>query len=122
MTARQATSQSLKSIAGASLFVLGLVLLFSNLDGVSSFLTNFDGVSRYEAIGTLPALGLAVLHAVEAYTFDHEAFVSGFQQILVSFWPVILILTGALLLGHVFGVSFLGAPLRVLRQQESVDE
>jgi hypothetical protein len=98
MATRQAVLQSLKSIAGASLFAVGLVLLFANLDGVVASLNNVAGVSAHEGLGVLPALGLAGLHALQAYTFDQTGFGSAFLQILVSFWPLILITIGGVML------------------------
>src|SRR5260370_20671803 len=59
MAARQASLQSLKSIAGARLLALGLVLLFDNLDGDAPSLSNFAGVSVHEVLRVLPALDLA---------------------------------------------------------------
>jgi hypothetical protein len=38
--------------------------------------------------------------------FDHTGFLSGVLQFLVSFWPLILILAGALLLGDAFRGRF----------------
>ncbi len=108
MADRRATSQSLKSIAGASFIALGLVVLFANLDGVAASLSNCAGILIHETVGILPALGLAALHAAQTYVFDHAAFLSSLLQILVSFWPVILILAGALLLRDVFRSSFAG--------------
>jgi hypothetical protein len=102
MAAQQATSQSLKSIAGASVLALGLVVLFANLDGVAASVSHFAGMSAHEGLGILPALGLAGLHALQAYAFDPAGFISGFLQILVSFWPLMLILIGAMLLRNVF--------------------
>ena len=98
MAARQASLQSLKSIAGATLLALGLVILFANLDGAAATVSNFAGISRHEGLGVLPALGLAGLHALQAYTFDPAGFISGFLQILVSFWPLVLIFGGAVVL------------------------
>jgi hypothetical protein len=98
MVARQASLQNLKSIAGAVLFALGLVLLFANLDGVAATASNFAGISAHEGLGVLPALGLAGLHALQAYTFDQAGFISAFLQILVSFWPLVLIFVGAVVL------------------------
>jgi len=106
MADRRATSQSLKSIAGASLIAFGLVILFANLDGVAASLSNCARVYVHEAVGILPALGLAALHAAQSYAFGHAGFLSSLLQILVSFWPVILILAGALLLRDVFRGSF----------------
>src|SRR5882757_5164864 len=108
MADRRATSQSLKSIAGASFIALGLVILFTNLDGVAASLSNCAGILVHETVGILPALGLAALHAAQTYVFDHAGFLPSLLQILVSFWPVILILIGALLLRDVFRGSYLG--------------
>jgi hypothetical protein len=105
MAARKAASQSLKSIAGATLLALGLVLLFANLDGVAASLTSFSGISAHEALGVLPTLGLAALHAAQAYAFDQDGLISGFMKNLVSFWPMILILAGAALLQRAWGPS-----------------
>lgn len=98
MAALQASSQSLKSIAGASLAALGLVILFANLDGVAASLSNIAGISVHEAPGILPALGLAALHVAQTYAFDHAGFLSSLLQILVSFWPLLLVAMGAALL------------------------
>jgi len=103
MAARQTSFQSLKSIAGASLFAVGLVILFANLDGVGTSLSNVAGISAHEGLGVLPALGLAGLHALRAYAFDPAGFLSGFLQILVSFWPLVLIFVGAVVLHRARG-------------------
>lgn len=96
MAARQATYQRLNSIAGAILLALGLVILFANLDGVADSLSRFAGSPAHEPLDVLPALGLAALHAAQAFAFDQNGFTSGFLKILVSFWPVVLIFAGAI--------------------------
>jgi hypothetical protein len=98
MAAQQAALQSLKSIAGASFFAVGLVILFANFDGVGASLSNVAGISIHEGLGVLPALGLAGLHALQAYTFDQAGIGSALLQILVSFWPLLLIIIGAMML------------------------
>jgi len=98
MVARQASSNSLKSIAGALLLALGLVFLFANLEGIAACINNFAGTSPHEALGIVPALGLAGMHAVQAYTFDRDSFLSGLRQNLVSFWPLLVVAIGAGLL------------------------
>jgi hypothetical protein len=97
MAARRTSSRSLKSIAGAGMFALGLFLLFTNLDGVVSRIGYAVGAPT-ETPGILPALGLVSLHALQAYTFDHAGFLSSLLQILVSFWPLLPIFIGAVLL------------------------
>lgn len=101
MTARQTSSRSLKSILGAGIFVFGLFLLSINLDGIGAKASSMVGTWA-ETPGLLSALALAGLHAVQAYTFDHAGFLSSLLRILVSFWPLLLIVVGATLLRHAF--------------------
>lgn len=105
MADRRTTSQRLKSIAGASIFAIGLFLLFVNVDGAAAQIGDALGAPA-EALGILPALGLAGMHAVQAYAFHRAEFLPGMVQILVSFWPLILILIGAVLLRDVFRGRF----------------
>ena len=102
MVAKQTSSRSLYSIAGAILLALGFLILFANLDAVAAQITNAVGASGEQALGMLPALVLAISHGLQAYAFDRAGFLSGLLQILVSFWPLILILLGAVLLRDVF--------------------
>jgi hypothetical protein len=97
MAARQTTSRSMKSISGAGVLALGLFLLFVNLDGVAAQM-GYALEAPATGLGILPALGLAGMHALQAYTFDHAGFLSSLLQILVSFWPLLLIVAGAILL------------------------
>jgi hypothetical protein len=101
MVAAQTSFRSLKSVSGACAFVLGFFLLFVNLDGFAALLNNAAGTPA-EAVGILPALGLAALQAVHTYTFNESGFMSSLQQMLVSFWPLLLIAAGATLLRSAF--------------------
>ncbi len=112
MAARQATprsltsiagARSLTSIAGAFLLAVGFLILFSNLDAAAARIAYATGNTGGHVLETLPALVLALLHGLQAYVFDHAGFLSGVLQFLVSFWPLILILAGALLLRDVLG-------------------
>jgi hypothetical protein len=107
MAARQTSPKRLKSITGAILLALGFLMLLANLDAVAGQLTEVAGGSGDQTAGMLPALVLATLHAVQAYAFDHAGFLSGLVQILVSCWPVILILIGAVLLRDAFSNQFI---------------
>jgi hypothetical protein len=102
MTARTTASRSLKSIAGVTACALGLLLLFANLDGIVEQIHP----TAAGALGILPALGITGLHAIQAYTFDRAGFLSSLQQILVSFWPLLLVITGVILLWNSFGERF----------------
>lgn len=98
MAARQSTPRSLMSIAGAFLLAIGFLILFSNLDAAATRIAYATGNTEGHVVETLPALGLTLLHGLQAYVFDHAGFLSGLREFLVSFWPLILILAGALLL------------------------
>jgi hypothetical protein len=102
MAVPQTTSRTMKSVSGAGVLALGFFLLFANLDGVSSQVSHAAGAPA-ETLGIFLALSLAALHAAQAYAFDQSGFISGFLQILVSFWPSILIAIGAALLRNAFG-------------------
>jgi len=106
MAAQQTTPRSLTSIAGALLLALGFLILFANLDAAAARIANAAGTSGGHLLEMLPGLVLALLHGLQAYVFDHAGFLSGLLQFLVSFWPLILILAGALLLCDVFRGRF----------------
>ena len=106
MAAQQTSSKSLTSIVGALLLALGFLILFSNLDAAATQITNAAGSSGGRLLEIVPSLVLALLHGLQAYVFDHARFLSGVLEFLVSFWPLILILTGALLLRDVFRGRF----------------
>ncbi len=100
MTTRRTSSRSLKPTLGAAIFALGLLLLFVNLDGAAAQITSMLGTPERTS-GLLATLGLAGLNAVQAYTFNHDAFLSALRQILISCWPLMLILAGLMLLRDV---------------------
>ena len=102
MAARHTTTRSMKSVSGAASLAIGFFLLFANLDGIAAQINDAVG-ARAETVGILPAIGLAGLHALQAFTFDHAGFLSSLLQILVSFWPLILVLLGLALLRSAFG-------------------
>ena len=97
MAAKHTTSRSMKSISGVSVLAVGLFLLFANLDGVAAQFNHAVGAPT-EVLGILPALVLAGLHGIQAYLSDDAGFLASLLQILVSFWPLLLIVAGALLL------------------------
>ena len=95
--ARQTSSKSFRAVAGALLLSLGLVLLFGNLDEAAAHVGH-----SFASTGTSPAtvveLALAGMRAVQAYLFDHPTFQAGLHAILVSLWPLLLVILGATLL------------------------
>jgi hypothetical protein len=97
MAAHKTSSRSLNAVAGVALVAIGLFLLFANLDVAAAPVTRALGVPS-ENPEVLRALGLAALHAVQSYTFNHDGFLSSLRQLLISFWPVSIVLSGFVLL------------------------
>ena len=104
------SSKNLHTVAGAILFSFGLTLLTANLDATaaqaSSWLPSTPG-----SLGAAFEIGMAGLRAIQAYFFDPSTFQAGFVSILVSLWPLILVIIGAILLRNAIGVRFASAKL-----------
>ena len=95
--ARQTSSKGFHAVAGALLLSLGLVLLFANLDEAAAHVGN-SFASTGTSFATVVELALAGMRAVQAYLFDHPTFQAGLHAILVSLWPLLLVILGATLL------------------------
>lgn len=109
MAKQMTTSRGLKAIVGAGLLALGLLLLFANFDGIAARLNgSFTSPAISPAVpeGTLIEIGLAGMRAAQSYFLDRPSFLSGLQQILVSFWPLILVILGMTLLAQLFAKHF----------------
>jgi hypothetical protein len=98
MTRQHNTSESVKSIAGGIMVGLGLHLLAANLAGDAIQLRHLLGIPGEDAWRMLPCVALAASHAAQAYAMDQQKFVDDLLQILASFWPLLPVIIGALLL------------------------
>lgn len=97
MAMRQASSKSFHAVVGAFLLCLGVLLLLANLDEIAANVAN-SVPSAGGPLGTVIDLGLAGMRAIQTYFFDQPTFHAGLHAILVSFWPLILVIIGATLL------------------------
>ena len=79
--------KSFKSVLGAALIALGVAILFGKLDAPAAQLTNLLGTTAKETLELLPSL---------AYAFDHQWFSPCPLQMLVSFWPLLHFVVGAI--------------------------
>ncbi len=95
MAKQRTPSRSLKSIGGAALAGLGLFVLSGNLDGAAAQFGDLLSITAVVAPCLLPHVVLAALQALQAHGFDHQWFLPGPLQMLVSFWPVLLSIIGA---------------------------
>jgi ascorbate-specific PTS system EIIC-type component UlaA len=106
MASQHRPSEGLKSIVGGALVGLGLHILFGNLDRVAEQMKHMLGTTAWETLGVLPSAVLAASQAVRAYGLDHQGFLQsllwmGFW-ILISFWPLVLVIAGTVLLRNFF--------------------
>jgi hypothetical protein len=86
-----------KKLLGATLLPFGLLLLLVNVEsGLAASGSSFGLASA--DVDDLPSLAFSLFHLVQSYFFDHASFLHGLGQILVSCWPIILILTAIVLL------------------------
>ena len=106
MARQQISSKGLRPVLGAVLLALGFAILFGNLEALDSPLGRFFGASEPAAPGILLSLVLGIFHALQSYAFDHQRFLSGLQQILISFWPLGLVVLGTVLLRDSFQIHF----------------
>jgi hypothetical protein len=102
MAKRQTSPKSFHAVAGALLLSLGLLLFFANLDEAAAHLGN-SFAPPGTPLTTVVELGLAGMRAVESYFFDHPTFQAGLRAILVSLWPLLLVILGATLLRSAIG-------------------
>jgi hypothetical protein len=87
-----------KSIAGAALVGLGILIFHENLDRAASQLSHLLGTIPGEALGVLPTVILAASRVLQAYAADHQRFLQGFlRHMLVSCWPLLLVIVGTVL-------------------------
>jgi len=94
--ARQHTpSQGRKSIARAALITLGLAILFGKLEGPAAQLNNIVYMAARETLGLVPYFLPTVWQTLHAYASDHQPFSPCAFQMLVSCWPLLRVVAGA---------------------------
>jgi putative Mn2+ efflux pump MntP len=97
MAAHQSVLRISKSIAGAILLIFGMFVLYEHLAAAVARLSHVLA-NGSAALGVLPAVALAVSQAVHAYGFDCHRFLQGLsQQMLISSWPLLLVIFGTVL-------------------------
>jgi hypothetical protein len=94
--------KNLKSMTGAALFGLGVLILSRNLAEANARLSDLLGISA-EAVGMLGvliAVGLAASHVLQACLFDRQEVLRALTWILLAFWPMLLVFAGTALLNN----------------------
>jgi hypothetical protein len=121
MTRQRRLSESFKSIAGAALVGLGLHLLWGNLDRAATQLSHLLGTAAGETLGVLPSAVLASSQAVQAYALDRQVFLLGLLRMLVSFWPLLLVIVGTMFLRDAVAdkVKALPTPIKYFQNKDT---
>jgi uncharacterized membrane protein YcjF (UPF0283 family) len=96
--------QNLKLIAGTALIGVGVFIQSENLTQAAAQTSHLLGISAQgtQTLGVLLAVGLAASHALQAYLFDNHEFLRSLYQISLSFWPLLAVIAGAVLLRNGF--------------------
>jgi hypothetical protein len=113
MATQHRPSQTFRSIAGSALVGLGLFILFGNLGGAAAQLRHLLSVPG-EGLGLLASVILAA-------SFDHRRLLHGLLQMLLSFWPLLFVIVGAVLLRDAFteNVKTLGGTEQIFPKKDT---
>jgi hypothetical protein len=89
---------SVRNISGTALLVFGAALAYFRIESGAERFAGLLSAYGSDAIGTLPATGLAIARLFQDVALDPAPGFSFFVRFLVSFWPIAAIFLGALLL------------------------
>jgi hypothetical protein len=95
MARQHTTSQRLISIVGAALVRRGFVMAIGKLDGLACQLISLLGAMTRESLMQLPSLLPTAWQVLQAYVFGHPLLSSCALAMLVSFWPLLRVITRA---------------------------
>jgi hypothetical protein len=112
MTKQRTTFSDSRSLAGAALAGFGLFMLYENMAVASAWLGSVFG-ANFEALGILPAAILAVSQSLQAHAVSHPHFLQDvIRHMLVSCWPLLLVIAGTVLSRDTFSDTADALPQR----------
>ena len=90
-----------RSVVGMALIGLGILILCGNLADAAARLSRLVGVGAedVQTFGELTTVGLAASQVWRSFIFDRREVVLGVCRILITFWPVLLVMAGTVLTG-----------------------
>ena len=93
--------RNLRSVVGMGLIGFGIFVLGGNLSDACGQLSRLVGISAEasQTFGGLIAVGFAASQVWRSYMFERRELLLGVCGILISFWPVLLVIAGAVLTG-----------------------
>jgi hypothetical protein len=91
--------RNLRSVVGMGLIGFGIFMLGGNLSDACGQWSRLVGISADAAqtFGELTVAGLAAAQVWRSYVFDRRELLLGVCRILISFWPFLLVIAGAVL-------------------------
>jgi hypothetical protein len=95
MTAPETRTYSINNILGAALLLFGAMLCYLH---ITAAMHQLAGFFPSDAVGLLPAIGLAVARMLENVTLDFTFGPSALLRFLLSCWPVFFLFFGVILL------------------------
>ena len=98
MPARGRTTFSARSILGATLLAGGAAFLLAKAGLWTLMLSQIRVETYAEFLASLPPLAIALLRETIAVVFSRHVYFTLLSGLLVSFWPMLLIVAGASLL------------------------
>jgi hypothetical protein len=121
MTHRQSKMHLLINSLGTALLLFGAVLCYLRIEAVSQQMTNVLAAYGSEAVGLFPATGLAATRVLQDLALNPASALSASLQFLLSFWPVAIIVLGALLLRKTI-FPIISLPLSTAQDSGSVTQ
>ncbi len=100
MTARTARQRIGRQVLGKVLLTLGGIFLVAQVALFSWHLEQYWNRSGAEAVGALSTIGTAAVHLVNTVAWNPGAALASATAVLVSCWPLLLVVAGMFLLGR----------------------
>jgi hypothetical protein len=91
-------SDSFNNSVGTALLLFGTTLSYLHIEAISRQIASALAEYGSEALGLIPAIGLAAAGVLQELTSNPASALSAVLQFLLSFWPVAIVFLGATLL------------------------
>ncbi len=106
MARQRAVFQDSKSVVGAALIGLGFFILLRNAAEAATLIRSLRIIGHeVDSLGILTAAAMAVRRTLQAYLFNHAAFLRAVNQVLISLSALLLIVTGTIFFAAMFEVG-----------------
>lgn len=102
MATKRSGKSKLFSILGVALSGVGLIILLNQVDTAAGHFAESVGLTGSDWGAGVPAMLLATVRAAQAWAFGRSNVLSALREMLLSCWPVVLVILGAVLLRGAF--------------------